>query len=151
MEKLRSQQEQFLGTLDTRIDAMMERRTQTIMDRLEVLPGNRSGSRSREATSGEPNREMRVNFLEQANRRRTCGSTRGRDNSSSYATGDNRPMGPNIRGGSNGIRPTSNERPMHNVNANGDVIPQTGVIRIKQETVPATRTGGKIRSSYRRQ
>ena len=80
MEKLRSQQEQFLGTLDTRIDAMMERRTQTIMDRLEVLPGNRSGSRSREATSGEPNREMRVNFLEQANRRRTCGSTRGRDN-----------------------------------------------------------------------
>ena len=27
MEKLRSQQEQTLGTLDTRIDTMMERRT----------------------------------------------------------------------------------------------------------------------------
>ena len=31
----------------------------------------------------------------------------------------------------------------------GDVIPQTGVMRIKEEIVPATRTG-KIRSSYRR-
>ena len=32
MEKLRKQQEQILGTLDTKIDAMMERRTQAIMD-----------------------------------------------------------------------------------------------------------------------
>ena len=52
MEKLRSQQEQTLGTLDTRIDPMMERRTQAIMDRLEGILGNRSGSRSSEATSG---------------------------------------------------------------------------------------------------
>ena len=29
MEKLRIQQEQILGTLDTKIDAMMERQTQT--------------------------------------------------------------------------------------------------------------------------
>ena len=31
MEKLRVQQEQSLGTLDTKIDAMMERRTQAII------------------------------------------------------------------------------------------------------------------------
>ena len=37
MEKLRIQQEHTLGTLDTKIDAMMERRTQTIMDRLDGL------------------------------------------------------------------------------------------------------------------
>ena len=39
MEKLRIQQEQIL---DTRIGAMMERRTQPIMDRLYGLIGNRS-------------------------------------------------------------------------------------------------------------
>ena len=33
MEKLRIQQEQSLGTLDTKIDAMMERRTQAISER----------------------------------------------------------------------------------------------------------------------
>ena len=33
MKKLRNQQEQSLGTLDTKIDAMIERRTQAIMDR----------------------------------------------------------------------------------------------------------------------
>ena len=43
MEKLRIQQEQILGTLDTKIDAMMERRTQAIMDRLDGLLGSRSG------------------------------------------------------------------------------------------------------------
>ena len=96
MEKLRSQQEQILGTLETRIDAMMERRTQVIMDRLDGLLGNRNGSRNREANSGEPNRESRVNFNEQANRRRTYGSTRGRGSSSSYPTGDNKSWGPNI-------------------------------------------------------
>ena len=32
LEHLRSQQEQTLGTLDTRIDAMLERRTQAIME-----------------------------------------------------------------------------------------------------------------------
>ena len=47
LEKLRSKQEQTLGTLDTRVDAMMERRTQAIMDRLEGFLGNRSESMSR--------------------------------------------------------------------------------------------------------
>ena len=70
MEKLRIQQEQTLGTLDTRIDAMMERRTQALMDRLDGLLGNRNGSRNREANSGEPSREPRLNFNEQPNRRR---------------------------------------------------------------------------------
>ena len=40
LEKLKSQHEQTLGTLDTRIDAKLERRTQAIMDR---SPSNRPG------------------------------------------------------------------------------------------------------------
>ena len=98
---------------------MLERRTQAIMDRLEGLLGKMSESRSRQATLGESNREPRVNFNEQANRRSTYGSTKVRGSSSSYATGDNRPRGQNIRGGSNGNRPTSNERPMQKENATG--------------------------------
>ena len=43
MEKLRIQQEQTLGTLDTKIDAMMERRTQAIMDMLDGLLSSKSG------------------------------------------------------------------------------------------------------------
>ena len=50
MEKLRIQQEQSLGTLDTKIDAMMERRTQAIMDRLDGLLSSKSGPKE-----GEPN------------------------------------------------------------------------------------------------
>ena len=69
MEKLRIQQVQPLGTLDTKIDAMMERRTQAIMDRLDGLLDNRIGSKNGESNSGEPNREPRVNFNEQQNRR----------------------------------------------------------------------------------
>ena len=45
MDKLRTQQERTLGTLDTKIDAMMERRTQAIIDRLDGLLGSRSGPR----------------------------------------------------------------------------------------------------------
>ena len=54
MEKLRIQQEQTLGTLDTKIDAMMERRTQAIMDRLDRLLGSRNGSKDGESKTGEP-------------------------------------------------------------------------------------------------
>ena len=75
LEKLRTQREQTLGTLDTKIDAMMERRTQTIMDRLDGLLGSRSGKKWRiEYESREP----RVNFNKQPNRGRTYRSTRGR-------------------------------------------------------------------------
>ena len=44
MEKLTFQQEQTHGTLDTKIDAMMERRTQAIVDMLNGLLRNRSES-----------------------------------------------------------------------------------------------------------
>ena len=110
MEKLRIQQEQTPGALDTKIDAMIERQTQAIMDRLDGLLENRSGSKNGETNSGEPSREPRVNFNEQPNRRTTYGSTRGRGSSSSYATWDNRPRGPNIKGSSTGYRPISNDR-----------------------------------------
>ena len=56
MEKLRIQQEQTLGSLDTKKDTTMERRTQAIMDRLYGLLGNRSGSKIGEGNSGEPSR-----------------------------------------------------------------------------------------------
>ena len=122
MEKKRVQQEQTLGTLDTKIDAMTERRSQAIMDRLDGLLGSRSGSTNGEPNSGEPSREPRVNFNEQPNRRRPYGSTRGRGSSSSCAAGDNRPRGPNIRGSStadNRPRPKSNERPTQDTNTTG--------------------------------
>ena len=63
MEKLRIQQEQTLGTLDKKIDAMMERQTQAIMDMLDGLLGSRNGSKDGELISGEPNREPRVNLM----------------------------------------------------------------------------------------
>ena len=56
IEKLRIQQEQTLGTLDTKIEAMMEMRTQAIMDRLDGLLGNRSGSKIGETNSRESSR-----------------------------------------------------------------------------------------------
>ena len=80
MEKLRLQQEQTLGNLDTKIDAMMERRTQAIMNSLDGLLGGRSGSKNGESNSI---REPRLNINEQQNRRR--------DSSSGYDTGN---MGP---------------------------------------------------------
>ena len=43
LEELRIQQEQSPGTLDTKIDAMMERPTQAIMDRLDGLLSSKSG------------------------------------------------------------------------------------------------------------
>ena len=98
---------------------MMERRTQAIIDRLDGLLGNRNESRNGEANSREPSREPRVNFNEKPNRRRIHGSTRGRGNAFSYATGDNRPRRPNIRGSSTGNRPTSNERSTRDTNATG--------------------------------
>ena len=119
MEKLRIEQEQTHGILDTNIEAMMERRIQAIMDRLDWLLGSRGGPKTGETNSEEPNREPRVNFNEQPNRRRTYGSTRGRGSSSSYATGDNRTRGPNTRESSTGNRPTSNERPTQDAHATG--------------------------------
>ena len=52
MEKLRIQQEQSLGSLDTKIDAMMERRTQAIMDRLDGLLSSKKWTKRRRAELG---------------------------------------------------------------------------------------------------
>ena len=118
MEKLRIQQEQSLGSLDTKIDAMMERRTQAIMDRLDGLLSSKSGPKEGEPNSGGPSREPRVNFNEHQ-RRRTNGSTRGRGSSSGYATRGNTAWGPNSRASSTGNRQTSNERPTQSTHATG--------------------------------
>ena len=117
-EKMRIQQHQSLGTLDTKIDAIMERRTQAIMDRLDGLLGSKSGPKEGEPNSGGPSREPRVNF-DDHQRRRTYGSTRSRGISSGYATSDNRIWGPNSRANSTGNRKTSNERPTQDTHATG--------------------------------
>ena len=52
MEQLRIQQEQTPWTLDTKVDAMMERRTQAIMDGLDGLLGSKSGLKDGESNSG---------------------------------------------------------------------------------------------------
>ena len=110
LEQLRSQQGQTLGTLDMRIDAMVEIHTQAIMDKLEGLQGrNRSGSRNIGENSGESNREPRVTSTEHHNRGRKNASTRGSGNLSSIAKRSNRPRCPTkTRGDSTGNRPTSN-------------------------------------------
>ena len=118
MEKLRIQQEQSLGTLDTKIDAMMERRNQAIMDRLDGLLGSRSGPKEGEPKSGGPSREPKVNFNDHQ-KRRTYGSTRGRGSSSGYATRYNRTWVLNSRANSTGNRQTSNDRPTQGANATG--------------------------------
>ena len=118
MERLRIQQEQSLGTLDTKIDAMMERRTQAIMDRLDGLLSSKSGPKEGEPNSGDPSREARVNFNEHE-KRKTYGSTRGRGSSSGYATRGNGAWGPNSRASSTGNRQTSNERPTQGTHATG--------------------------------
>ena len=118
IEKLRTQQEQTLGTLDTKLEAMMERRTQAIMDRLDALLGSRSGPREGEPTSGGPSREPKVNFNDHQ-KRRTYGSTRGRGSSSGYTTRDHRTWRPNSRASSTGNIHTSNERPTQGTHATG--------------------------------
>ena len=117
MEKLRTQQEQTLGNLDTKLEAMMERRTQAIMDRLDELLGSRSGTREGKPNSGGPSREPKVNF-DDHQRRRADGSTRGRGSSSGY-TRDHRTWGPNSRASSTGNRQASNERPTQGAHATG--------------------------------
>ena len=119
MEKLRTQQEQTLGTLDTKLEAMTERRTQAIMDRLDGLLGRWSGPREGEPNSGGPSREPKVNFNDHQKRRRADGSTRGRGSSSGYTTRDHRTWGPNSKASSTGNRQTSNERPTQGTHATG--------------------------------
>ena len=118
MEKLRIHQQKTLGTLDTKIDTMMERRTQAIMDRLDGLLGSRKGSKNGESNSREPSREPRMNFNEQQNRRRTYGSTRRWVVQGKKVQGK-KTRGPNIRGSSTGNTQTSNERLTQDTHATG--------------------------------
>ena len=115
----------------------------------EQLAKNRGGLRNRGANSGELNREPRVNFDEQANRRRKYGSTRGRGSSSSI------PQGIIGRGAQTSEevllatdRPRMNDRRETQIRL-GDVTQQAGVMRIKEEV--KHRTVGKIRNLYRRE
>ena len=123
MERLRIQQEQSLGTLDTKIDAMIERRTQAIMDRLDGLLSSKSGPKEGEPNSGGPSREPRVNFNEHQ-KRKTYGSTRGRGSSSGYATRGNGTWGPNSRTSGTDKPLTNDQRKAHM--RLGEVIPATG-------------------------
>ena len=128
MEKLRIQQEQSLGTLDAKIDAMIERRIQAIMDRLDGLPGSKSGPKAREPNSGGPSREPKVNFNDH-HRRRTYGSTRGRGSSSGYATRDNRTWAQTVEQVQRGTdRPLTNDQRKAHMRL-GEVIPVTGDMR----------------------
>ena len=151
MEKLRIQQEQSLRTLDTKIDAKMERRTQAIMDRLDGLLSSKSGPKEGEPNSGGPSREPKVNFNDHQ-KRRTYEFTRGRGSSSGYATRDNRTWGPNSRASSTGNRQTSNERPTQGTYATGrsdcgkeGMQALGGVMRAKGETLTAIRIAGMHR------
>ena len=148
MEKLRIQQEQTLGTLDTKIDSMMERRTQAIMDRLDGLLGNRSGSKKKEPDSAEPSREARMNFNEQPHRRRHMDSLEG------GAVHPAMPQGTIGHGAQTSEevrlatdRPQTNDRRKTHMRL-GDVIPGAGVMQIKKEVIPVIRIGGKIQSLY---
>ena len=61
-----------------------------------------------------------MNFNEHPNRGRTYVSTRGRGNSSSNGTWNNKPMGPTkTRENSTGRRSTSSERPIRDANVTG--------------------------------
>ena len=151
MEKLRIQQEQSLGTLDTKIDAMMERRTQAIMDRLDGLLGSKSGPKEGEPNSGGPSREPKVNFNDHQ-RRRTYGSTKV------GAVHQAMPQG-TIEHGDRTVeqvhrgtdRPLTNDRRKEHMRL-GEVIPVTGdmraqggVMRAKRETLTAIRIAGMHR------
>ena len=128
MENLRTQQEQTHRTLDTKIDATMERRIQAIMARLDGLQGSRSGPKEGEPNSGGPSREPKVNFNDHQ-RWMAYGSTRGRGSSSSYATRDNRTWGQTVEQVQQVTdRPQTNDRRNAHMRL-GEVIQVTGEMR----------------------
>ena len=148
MEKLRIQQEQSLGTLDTKIDAMMERRTQAVMDRLDGLLSSKSGPKEGEPNSGGPSREPRVNFNEHQ-KRKTNGSTRGRGSSSRGIIEHGARTVEQVQRGTD--RPLMNDQRTAHMRL-GEVIPVTGgmqarggVMWAKRETLTAIRIAGMHR------
>ena len=85
-KRLKERTDEYLAKNLSRMTSEAEQR--------ETRLRNKSASWNRGSNSGERNREPKVNFNDHPNRGRTYGSTRGRDNSSSYATGNNS-RGPN--------------------------------------------------------
>ena len=151
MEKLRIQQEQSLGTLDTKIDAMMERRTQAIMDRLDGLLSSKSGPKEGEPNSGGPSREPKVNFNEHQ-KRKTYGSTRGRAVHQAMPQGIIEHGARTVEQVQRGTdRPLMNDQRKAHMRL-GEVIPVTGgmqarggVMWAKRETLTAIRIAGMHR------
>ena len=119
MEKLRIQQEQTLGIPDTQIDAMMERGTQAIMDRLDGLLGSRSEPKDRNRTREDPAGSRGGTSMTNNVGEGHMDPLKVRGSSAGYATGDNRTWGPNIGGSSTGNRQNSNERPTQGTHATG--------------------------------
>ena len=114
---------------------MLERRTQAIKDRLDGLPGL---SRSRRTNSREARREPRVNFNEHPKRGSAYGSTRGRGNSYSNVTGNNRARNPtNIRGDSIGSTQIWNEQPRRDTIRVESLIPRKGITRFQGRAQPS--------------
>ena len=149
MEKLRIQQEQFHGTLDTK----MERRSQAIMHRLDGLLGSRSGPKDGEQNSRGPSREPKVNFSDQPIRRKTYGSTRGLEVGAVHQPMPQGIIEPGAQTAEQVQRatgrPQTNDRRKAHMRL-GEVIPVTGVMRAqggvmraKGEITPAIRTEGK--------
>ena len=151
MEKLRIQQEQSLGTLDTKIDAMMERRTQAIMDRLDGLLSNKSGPKEGEPNSGGPSREPRVNFNEHQ-KRKTYGSLEAGAVHQAMPQGVMEHGARTVEQVQRGTdKPLTNDQRKAHMRL-GEVIPATGGMRsrggvmwAKRETLTAIRITGMHR------
>ena len=147
MEKLRSQQEQTLGFLDTRIDAMMEMRTKAIMDRFDGLLGNSSGSRNKKANSGELNREPRANFNDKLT------EEGHRDRREVRAVHSAMPQGiigqaaqisKEVLLATDRLLTKDRRKPQMRL---GNVVPQTGVMRIKKGSSQRLEQEKKSRAS----
>ena len=145
MEKLIIQQEQSLGTLDTKIDAMMERRTQAIMDRLDGLLGSRSGPNEGEPNSEGPSREPKVNFNDHQ-KSRTYGSLRGGGSFQAMPQGIIEHGVQTVELGTD--RPQTNDRHKAHMRL-GEVIPVTGDMRAREQETWEVSCGPRGKQSRR--
>ena len=119
---------------------MMERRAHAIMDRLDGLLGNRSGSKNEEPNSADPGREPRVNFNEQPNRRRHM------DSLEEGAVHTAMPQGTIGHGAQ-----TSEEVRLATDRTQTNDRRKTHMRQIKKEVITVIRIGGKIQSLYKGQ
>ena len=93
MERFRSR---LNGTHGTRIHALMERRSQTVIDRIGGLVETVNGIGSRGTHSRNASIEPREIFNEPLSRGRVNGFTKGNSNQSNNATGSTMPRNPVI-------------------------------------------------------